>query len=381
MAIVKREFPGKATQHSSQSPVLTGREWKPAYETEDGDLVELFYNPALACAKSYDRMTGYFSANALALAARGVAGMIANAGHMRLVVGCTLNPPEVEAIRKGHDLRALVEAKLVTVPLDPPDEAARQGLELLAWMIANGTLEVKVATPMDRDGNPTPAEGIYHAKVGIIKDSGENRLAFSGSINETAAGWRKNSETFHVYCSWSETRHVEYDEESFDRLWNGRTHTVCVMDVPEAVKLRLLEFLPKSDVRISTAPLPGELEPDSKYRLTPDETRTVVWTYIHEAARLANGIRVGECTSAVNPWPHQSRTFWRFMSHWPCRLLIADEVGLGKTISAGLILRQAWLSGQARRVCAAAGAEGRHDPVAERTLREVQPKRAALRRG
>jgi hypothetical protein len=122
------------------------------------------------------------------------------------------------------------------------------------------------------------------------------------------------------------------------------------MAVPEAVKLRLLEFLPKSDARISTTPQPGELEPDSKYHLTPDETRTVVWTYIHEAARLANGMRVGECTGAVNPWPHQSRTFWRFMSHWPCRLLIADEVGLGKTISAGLILRQAWLSGQARRV-------------------------------
>jgi len=332
------------------APLLTGREWKPAYETEDGDLVELFYNPALACAKFYNRMTGYFSATALALAARGVAGMIANDGHMRLVVGCTLNPPEVEAIRKGHDLRALVEAKLATVPLDPPDEAALQGLELLAWMIANGSLEVKVAIPIDRDGNPTPTEGTYHAKVGIIKDAEENRLAFSGSINETAAGWRKNSETFHVYCSWSETRHVKYDEESFDRLWNGRTHTVCVMDVPEAVKLRLLEFLPKSDIRISTAPQPGEVEPDSTYRLTPDETRTVVWTYIREAARLANGIRVGECTSAVNPWPHQSRTFWRFMSHWPCRLLIADEVGLGKTISAGLILRQAWLSGQARRV-------------------------------
>jgi hypothetical protein len=115
-----------------------------------------------------------------------------------------------------------------------------------------------------------------------LKDARENRLAFSGSINETAAGWRKNSETFRVYCSWPETRQVEYDEESFDRLWNGRTHTVCVMDVPEAVELRLLEFLPKSDNRISTAPQPGELEPDSKYRLTPDETRTVVWTYIHD---------------------------------------------------------------------------------------------------
>src|ERR1035437_9423107 len=170
--VYRRQAQMNPQSAAAVAPLLSGREWKPAYETEDGDLVELFYNPALACAKSYDRMTGYFSANALALAARGVAGMIANAGHMRLVVGCTRNPPGVEAIRRGHDLRALVEANLVPVPLDPPDEAARQGLELLAWMIANGTLEVKVAIPMDRDGNPTPAEGIYHAKVGMIKDSG-----------------------------------------------------------------------------------------------------------------------------------------------------------------------------------------------------------------
>jgi hypothetical protein len=62
-------------------PLLSGREWKPAYEIEDGNLVELFHNPALACATSYDRVTGYFSANALALAARGIGGMIATLAH------------------------------------------------------------------------------------------------------------------------------------------------------------------------------------------------------------------------------------------------------------------------------------------------------------
>ena len=49
----------KPPSAATVAPLLSGREWKPAYETEDGDLVELFYNPALACAKSYDRMTGY----------------------------------------------------------------------------------------------------------------------------------------------------------------------------------------------------------------------------------------------------------------------------------------------------------------------------------
>ena len=38
--------------------LLTENEWRTSYRHEDGDLIELFYNPALACAVQYDRMTG-----------------------------------------------------------------------------------------------------------------------------------------------------------------------------------------------------------------------------------------------------------------------------------------------------------------------------------
>jgi SNF2 family DNA or RNA helicase len=62
------------------------------------------------------------------------------------------------------------------------------------------------------------------------------------------------------------------------------------------------------------------------------------------------GERVGEATSNVEPWPHQIRAFQRLYGHWPPRLLIADEVGLGKTIQAGMLIRQAWLAEKARRV-------------------------------
>ena len=76
----------------------------------------------------------------------------------------------------------------------------------------------------------------------------------------------------------------------------------------------------------------------------------MVWTYIRNAARSWNGVRVGEVTSTVTPWPHQTRTYQRLIETWPCQMLIADEVGLGKTITAGLFIRQAWLSGRAKRI-------------------------------
>ena len=55
-------------------------------------------------------------------------------------------------------------------------------------------------------------------------------------------------------------------------------------------------------------------------------------------------------TSTVKPWPHQLRAYKRMLDSYPFRLLIADEVGLGKTIEAGLIIRHLWISELAKRV-------------------------------
>ena len=78
--------------------MLAGRSRRRKYTPDDGDLVRLFYVPALEDAKRYDRLTGYFNAGALAPAARGIEGLVRNRGCMRFVVGCTLPPAEIEAI-------------------------------------------------------------------------------------------------------------------------------------------------------------------------------------------------------------------------------------------------------------------------------------------
>jgi ERCC4-related helicase len=350
--------------------LLRDTAWRLKYTPDDGDLVRIFYVPALRSATRYDRLTGYFSAHALALAARGIEGLIVNNGRMRLIVGCTLGEDEVAAIERGEALRDTVERALLKMPLFATDPQTIDALELVAWMVANSFLDVRLAVPCDLDRRPIRDNGIFHEKTGIIEDKTGDRLAFNGSINETPFGWTRNWESFNAFTSWNDGPRVEGEEASFARLWADKALRAITLDVPTALREQLLKFLPdpeklpkrlaehQEDPPSQSSPKepPG---PDSNEEaatalqarnISVDEERQAVWEKIANAPlQPVGGDRVGEATSAVVPWPHQIRAYQRLYENWPPKLLIADEVGLGKTIQAGLLLRQAWLAGRIKR--------------------------------
>lgn len=87
-----------------------------------------------------------------------------------------------------------------------------------------------------------------------------------------------------------------------------------------------------------------------------DSVQPTVDQILHTAAAaklldaLEDNLLLAPIQSSVVPLPHQLYALNRAMSRDRIRYLLADEVGLGKTIEAGLILRELKLRGMARRI-------------------------------
>jgi len=214
---------------------------KEYYRSDSSNLVKDFYVPCLSQAVRYDRAVGYFSSGALEVAGQGLPSLIRREGRMRLIASPHLNEEDVEAIRKGYiDREAIMTRRLVAAIDLHPSAILRDRLSFLAWMVANGTLDIKVA--MISKG----AAGIYHEKLGMFIDSEGHIVTFCGSPNESAAGFTSNFECIDVYRSWIESENLRARTklEHFEDLWQNRTNGLDVLPFPEAARQQLIQYRP-----------------------------------------------------------------------------------------------------------------------------------------
>ena len=316
---------------------LTDLNLRPVYNHGDcPDLLAGLYEPLLAQAVRYDRTTYTFTAEGLIAAAAGTAGLIRNGGRIRLICDHSVKEEVLQAVHDGQ-LDAELAVQHTASPEDlllteTADIADRNHLELAYWLVAKGIMEVKVAIRGSR---------IFHNKSGIVEDAQGNRVAFAGSLNETLSGWRHNWESIDVYTETEGLAHLEARQSEFQALWTNRAAGLKVIDLPAYYRDYIVERAPASPPEIKSV-----RERRGNYTVRDEAVRDY-WQRIYNA--LTNDPDSSVATIPATLWPHQERFRQQNVGCDAVRRLIADEVGLGKTLQAGIILKTRLNQGKARR--------------------------------
>lgn len=355
------------TGNATDGKGFQSRKWLFTYKTSstmiDGrpvDILHDFYIPALELAISYDRVAGYFRSSSLAAASQGFSAFVGRKGKMRLIVGADLDPEDVKAILSGDAQRFAIKLNKELDDQETWPEGVRNGVTLLAWMVAHGYLEVRVAFRVHKiTGEPLSLDaiddGYVHEKWFIMRDEYGNRILGSGTLNESKTALVLNAENLDIHCDWwgeMEALRVEQAERDFENLWAGRVAHMPVLTLPEAVRRKLIKIAEgieyPMEVDGSTAV--------SKAVKFPSAMERLKFAIIRDAPKMPGGRFVGVETAPVSPWPHQAVVVRRLIETWPYSYLLCDEVGLGKTIEAGLAFRSLYLSGLVKRILIAAPA-------------------------
>ena len=221
---------------------------KLTWNSSRDDVIEEFYKPALSNCVLYQRLAGYFSSTTFANVANEILNFIESNGRIQLITSPKLSESDKELFEKSVLEKEKILSTIFLSDLkDDPKNIKIEFAKLMAYMLTNEIngspqLEIKIAIP-------STGPGIYHQKIGIFKYKNNEKITFSGSINETGTGWRENIENFTVFRSWGDETNnqgIVDNQRDFNDLWNNNNY-VDVFDLPQAVREHMLEIRPKSN--------------------------------------------------------------------------------------------------------------------------------------
>ncbi|MBT5170897.1 MAG: DEAD/DEAH box helicase family protein [Candidatus Nitrosopelagicus sp.] len=207
------------------------------------NCIEDFYKPALKNCELYQRLSGYFSSSVFAHIALEILEFVETGGRMELVTSPELSRLDKETFEQSVLEREKLCSSIFLPDLkNDPDNLKFEFSKIMGYMLTNEIdnkpqLEIKIAVP-------SSGAGIYHQKVGILHYVNGERIAFSGSINETGRGLYDNKENFVSFRSWGDDTNkigISSHQRDFNNIWNGNEKGIKIFDLPEAVHNQLLE--------------------------------------------------------------------------------------------------------------------------------------------
>ena len=250
--------------------------------------------PRLSGAWSYDRIAGYFSSSILEVAGE---ALDAVEGKVRVVCNSRLSRADIKVAKAAQ--AAMRREWCDSRPEDLGD-GAKPRFQRLYDFLRSGKVEVRVL--------PDDVFGLIHGKAGVITLADGGRTSFLGSANESEAAFRLNYELI-----WEDDspEAVAWVQEEFDALWAS----------PFAV--RLADFVVQDLNRLSRRELIGDV---ARWRQEPDPASVMVEAPVYR--------------KEVGLWEHQKHfvklAFDAHRGPHGARLVLADEVGLGKTLQLAM---------------------------------------------
>ena len=302
------------------------------YHSPKDDILTDLLTPMLEHAISIRRSTGDVQSATLALYRTALADFLERnpgKGIIRWLSGNRLGRTDVEAIRHR-------EAYIVSNLHDglrngpSPGRESEWAARILATLLDKGILEWKVVV--------TNTKGVYHEKVAIFSDECGHQALLSGSWNETVAGYTRSIERVDVHSSLDDPYRCADASNWFDKVWNGNLPGINVMSVEQAVENA--KFVIAEEESFSLPPRSSQV--------------SNLWTpellFLAIQDKVPPELRDPFVGTLVSPLPHQIHIHHRILSRQPTRFLLADEVGLGKTIEAGMFVSTMASTGHAGKV-------------------------------
>ncbi len=207
---------------------------RPQYDSTEDSPLQNFYIPCLENSVRYDRAVGYFSSAILSVLTDAFTNFSSRGGKMRLICSPILSAGDAETLEVISAKQSIATLNERIDQLDL-DGVINKPLDLMAHLIQSNCLELKFAIPLDI------TSGIFHQKIGNFADGIGNRVAFSGSNNESISGWMdlRNSESFSVYTSWrddNDEARANDIQQRFERMWNNQYRGFEIVDFTSAIQ-------------------------------------------------------------------------------------------------------------------------------------------------